>query len=182
MDKSVIIILIILVCICLSMNSNNDTVSENFTVPVGSQWQQISQNQCDYLKERIVDPQRLMDENCDIPDTIKERDAINHGVTCLNNVNRKIFNDREQKSWCAAANGEMSDDIGFYSAQSNHVVNNETPMVPDNSGSSEVDIEQIKNAPTKTCRPLNSTIDYDLVGSSGFMPNNTDKLYSVPHN
>jgi len=192
MDKIIAITIIILIIFCIMSNYNYnktasvDKVKESFknasSFP-NNNWSNIAKNNCQQLKKNIQIPNNLIKQDCYIPSSLKERDAINNGVSCLENINRTIFNDREQKSWCAAAKNKESKDYGFYSAQSNEIVYDNLVDIPttNNENKNIIDLEQINQIPTKTCPGMNVNIDYSIINNKDFMQTNSNKLYAVPH-
>jgi len=119
MDKLIIIVLVVLALLYLL-----SSIREHFDNTSNIQLKDLAAYQCKHLTEEEKKIQVYM-ESCNSPNKADgRREEINDKRQCVDNNNRKIFNDRERDLWCAA-----KDDKPFVSPVDMKVSPN---PVPDN--------------------------------------------------
>ena len=97
MDKLIIIVLAVLIILYLT-----SAVKEHFDNTSNIQLKDLAAYECKHLGEEAKEINKLM-SSCNAPNKGQgQRETINDKWQCVDNVNRKIFNDRERNLWCAA--------------------------------------------------------------------------------
>jgi len=119
MDKLIIIVLVVFALLYLL-----SSIKEHFDNTSNIQLKDLAAYQCKHLTEEEKKIQVYM-ESCNSPNKAGgTREEINDKRQCVDNNNRKIFNDRDRDLWCAA-----KDDKPFVSPVNMKVSPN---PVPDN--------------------------------------------------
>jgi len=101
---------------------NRSSIMEKFDNSSNIQLTDLATYQCNYLGEEAKKIDVFMD-SCNAPNRGEgQRETINNKWACVDNVNRKIFNDREKNLWCTA-----KDNKPFVSTMNMTITGNSEP-------------------------------------------------------